>query len=400
MTLSRSVFGVAFAAILAVQPIAAFADGATDANLQWPIASSPATSDDTPIVTVQPSGRAVAQAQAQSQTPVVPPAHIPIWPNGLDYTLDASSAWALGSTGAPTGSGLSGGMDVIARYGFSLSSRLVVGYYDLQEYPLGFDTGVVPVYLQGVATPISTANLATTPINTMIQNHLIIAHYDQILWTKVMGGDFPVIISPTYTTRWGSVGGGTDYLPVEINGLPYLEHYRTGSYYALGVTIPLPLLTNPTRGLFTTYTIGPQWATSATGANASNNPQLVQILHLIYRPTPQIQIDLQPSLYPNMLPTDVWPQHYLTMIYSLAYSFGRDRFDPWGRPLTHRVIPFVQGTVSMGGAINESPYGISGLYCQSLPCTSPSQLVPALGGNHAAQVQLKVGIGRPDVIPL
>jgi hypothetical protein len=110
---------------------------------------------------------------------------------------------------------------------------------------------------------------------------------------------------------------------------------------------------------------------------------------------------LEPSLYPNILPTDKWPQHYLTMIYSVAYSLGRDKYDRFHRPTTHNIIPFVQATVSMGGAMNVSPYGISALYCQQLSATgcNPAAVVPQLGGNHAAQFQLKFGIGKPEIIP-
>ena len=161
----------------------------------------------------------------------------------------------------------------------------------------------------------------------------------------------------------------------------------------------LPLVTQPKLHVLTTYTIGPQWVRSSPGANQTYAPQLVQIMRMQWHPTTEIQIDLQPSLYPNLLPTDQWPQHYLTMIYSAAYSFGRQHYDASGRE-TPQIVPFVQGTISMGGAMNVSPYGITALYCQALPCTSPSQLVPQLGGNHAAQFQLKLGIGRPDVIPL
>lgn len=394
--LSHAVFCALLTGLFFSQPLAALAGTASDET--WPIAAPAPAADTRPLVQVPDNSPIVPQEKpavvAQSMGE---PAHrhIPLWPLGIDYTLDASMAWALGNTGSPHGNGLPGGMDVIFRYAANPNSRLVIGYYDLQEYPLGFDTGTVPVYLQGAATPIAAGNLAATPIDATIQNHLIIAHWDQILWTKLMGQDFPLILSPTYTQRWGSIGGGTDYLPVEIDGLPYQEHYRTGSFIALGLTFPVPLLTQPKYHMLTTYTIGPQWvATGPTGANQTNTAQLVQILHVQWHPMPQIQIDLQPSLYPNILPTDQWPQHYLTMIYSLAYSFGKPHLGSYG------YTPFVQGTITTGGAMNESPYGISGLYCQALPCNSPSQLVPSLGGNHATQIQLKIGIGRPDVIPL
>jgi hypothetical protein len=403
-TFLRLLLGILIGGIIGVRPAAA-----GDSAGAWPIASAApiaAQSAGLPIMAGDPPRR-LAQA-----TPIAPPKHIPLWPEGFDYTVDFSVAWPFGNTGAPKTYGLPGGMDGIFRYTWGESSRLSVGWYDLQEYPIGFDTGVVPLYLQGVATPIGPlpcsasvpagcVNLATPPVgNVGIKNKIVIAHFDQVFWTKLLGQDFPLIVSPTYTQRWGTIGGGDDLLPVEIDGFPYEVHYRTGSFGAIGLTFPVPLLTQPRRGLVTTYTIGPQWLMNLQGANVNNHAQLVQILHTVWHPTRQIQIDLQPSLYPNFLPTDKWPQHYFTMIYSAAYSFGYDQRDPWGRPLTRHLIPFIQATVSMGGAINIAPYGITALYCQQLPCTSASQLVPALGGNHAAQFQLKFGIGRPSVIPL
>lgn len=396
LRLLRAFFGVMVAGLVGWEPAIAGATTA-DPTAVWPIASPaasvPAQNQDVPIVPV--AEQHLAQAMRLS-----PPKHIPLWREGLDYTLDFSIARALGNTGAPSAYGLPGGMDIIFRYTWGLSSHLEIGWYDLQEYPLGFDTGVVPVYLQGVATPISTANLNAAPSNVAINNKIIIAHYDQVFWTKLAGQDFPLIVSPTFTQRWGTVGGGDDLLPVEIDGFPQLLRYRTGSYGGVYLTFPLPLLTQLRHGLVTTYTAGPQWLMTLQGANVSNHAQLVQIVHTVWHPTRQIQIDLSPSLYPNILATDKWPQHYLTMIYSAAYSFGYDKRDPWGRPLTQHVIPFIQATISTGGAMNESPYGIAALYCQQLPCTSPSQLVPALGGNHATQFQLKFGIGQPSIIPL
>jgi hypothetical protein len=408
LRLLRAVFSLIAVGAMGLSPATARADG--NSSTAWPIAPAATVSaqnnDNTTIVPLG-APRRIAQTQ-----PMTPPKHIPLWREGLDYTIDFSMARPFGNTGAPKTYGLSGGMDGIFRYTWGDSRRLAIGWYDLQEYPLGFDTGIVPLYLQGSAVPIGTTpcsptipagcvNLNTPPVtNTAIQNHILIAHYDQVFWTKLGGQDFPLILSPTFTQRWGTVGGGTDLLPVEIDGFPYTLHYRTGSFGAIGLTFPVPLLTQPRHGLITTYTVGPQWLMTMQGANVDNHAQLVQILHTVWHPTPRIQIDLQPSLYPNELATDKWPQHYFTMIYSAAYSFGSDQRDPWGRPLTQHLIPFVQATVSMGGAINIAPYGITALYCQQLPCTSPSQIYPSLGGNHAAQFQLKLGVGRPSVIPL
>src|SRR5579884_3337601 len=147
LSLMRSA-AVLCALLFALQPFIAVAG--TTPEQTWPIAA--------------PQPERVAQGAPGSMRP----GHIPLWPSGLEYTIDASFAWAMGNTGAPQGNGLPGGMDVIARWGFSPSSRLVIGYYDLQEYPAGFDVGTVPVYLQGVATPIGTQNLAATGLNAQV----------------------------------------------------------------------------------------------------------------------------------------------------------------------------------------------------------------------------------------
>src|SRR5579885_553057 len=108
---------VLLALLFACQPVVAVA-GSTDATQTWPIAapsSVQTTLDQTPIVAPKP------QQLAQAGPGSMRPGHIPLWPSGLEYTIDASFAWAMGNTGAPQGNGLPGGMDVIARWGFSPS---------------------------------------------------------------------------------------------------------------------------------------------------------------------------------------------------------------------------------------------------------------------------------------
>jgi hypothetical protein len=366
----RGVFTALLAALLAVVPLVALAEA-----------------DDAPIV---PSAERVAQSGG-TETGTARPK---LWDLGWEYTADGSIAWPFGKTGQTSKFGLVGGADIIIKYALSPNNRFVVGYYDLQEYPVGFSSGVVPVFLQGVATPIGTQDLSAAPgpLNAAIKNRVMITHFDQTIWIKQK---LPVIISPTYTQRWGTVGGGTDLIPVEIDGLPQTLHFRTGSWIGLFASLPLccnnqdwiPGYRAPRASAV--YTIGPQWATGANGANVSNKAQLVQILLAKYHPLKQLEIFAEPSLYPNLLPTDKWPQHYFTAIYGGSYKFG-----------TTQASPFVQAVVSMGGAMNVSPYGVSALFCQQLPCTSLSQVVPAIGGNHAAQFQLKFGIGVPEVLPL
>ncbi|MBV8602016.1 MAG: hypothetical protein JO359_10680, partial [Candidatus Eremiobacteraeota bacterium] len=332
----------------------------------------------------------VAQAASPPMAHAIPYRHlIPLWRPGWEYTADMSIGAPFGATGKIKQYGLPGAGDVILKYGFSENSHLYIGYFGLNEYPIGFSTGVVPVYLQGVAVPIATQNLGTanppgftTPLNAVTVNRIMISHYDQAFWiggmphSLVPGGQLPIVISPTYTQRWGSIAGGSDIVPIEIDGLPYYGiHWRTSSFLGLYATIPVPILTQFKYNLFTQYTIGPQWLTGLNGANVSNHAQLVQILRTTWKPKEQITVELEPSLYPNILPTDKWPQHYLTMQYSIAYSFGKDTYDRFHRPTSHNLIPFIQAMVSMGGAMNLSPYGINALYCQQLSATGCSAAV-------------------------
>ena len=72
---------------------------------------------------------------------------------------------------------MSGGIDANLFYTFSRYQRLALGYYELQEYPIGFNTGIVPIYLQGIATPIGTQDLSAPPgpQNVMVKNRFFIA---------------------------------------------------------------------------------------------------------------------------------------------------------------------------------------------------------------------------------
>ncbi|MBV8354213.1 MAG: hypothetical protein JO101_02765 [Candidatus Eremiobacteraeota bacterium] len=328
---------------------------------------------------------AAAPAPAASSPRIVPKRYV--WRPGWDYTLDFSYAKALGNTGAPTAYGLPGGMDVVAKYR-TRNQELSVSYFDYQDYPVGFSSGVVPVYLQGLATPIAVQNLSSPPgpINAAVKNKLLLSQFSNVFWIKQM---LPIIVGPYDLQRWGTIGGQTDLLPIEIDGFPYTMHYRTGQWYGVAVSIPFIAAPGSNPRLTAVYTIAPQWLANLAGANVSNHPQLVQIVQARYHPTHQVELFVEPSLYPNYLPTDKWPQHYFTFIWGGSYKFG-----------TRLESPFIQAVVGMGGAMNISPYGITGLYCQQLPCTSSSQVVPSLGGLHAAQYQLKIGIGTPQIIPL
>lgn len=337
-------------------------------------------SDNDPIV--DPNGERDRVAQTTIGGPNAPVSNPQLpGPRGWDYGFDVSSAWSAGKTGALPAFGSVGGVDGILAYRFSRFQRASGSYYELQDYPVGFSNGVVPVYLQGVATPIATQDLAAPPgpLNAAVKNKLFVASFNNMF---IIAKKIPIVVSPTYTSRWGTIGGGTDLLPIEIDGFPYTVHFRTAQYMQLAFT--LPFLSTPK--LFATYTVAPQWLTGLNGANVTNKAQLIHLLYAEYNPLKQLTLFFEPSLYPNYLPTDKSPQHFATFIYGA-------NFKPSPRT-------FIQGVFSMGGAMNLRPYGITSLTCQQLPCTSASQVVPSIGGLHAAQFQLKFGIGSPPIIPL
>ena len=320
------------------------------------------------------------QAQARPNGQVERPISSPGLPTGLTYTLDVNVAGALGRTGAR--SQLPGGMDGVLGYGFNKHVRAQASYYDFQEYPLGFDTGTVPTYLQGVASPLAQTNLATNPVDVTTKNHIFLAQV-QTLFT--IGGKLPIVVTPTYLSRSGSIGAHSDETLIEYNGFPATVRLRTVQYWLLAVT--LPFLSTPR--MFGTVTVAPQWNLHTAGINTTNKAQLFELAYLEYRPSAKTVVFVQPSRLVNNLPSDATPQYIPTFIYGGAYKFGKNTF--------------VQGTISTGTPSNRNTLGITALTLQQVPTTPvppQNQVAPTLGGLKATQYQIQIGIGSPSVVPL
>ncbi|MFY9780892.1 MAG: hypothetical protein WAJ85_10335 [Candidatus Baltobacteraceae bacterium] len=331
---------------------------------------------------VDPASAALQRLQAETDAPQVlaqanpiglpqQPLRKPGLPLGLSYTLDLSMTFPYGDPGY--NAGLPGGLDAVVGYGFSRNSRVQVGYYELPEAPIGFTGATVPLYVQGLPNPIATTKLAIDP--TIKNKFLTIV--DQQLIT--LFGKLPIVISPSYLARWGTVGGGSDQLQIEYNGFPTTVRLRTAQSYLLALTVPF--LSSPR--MFGTYTISPQWLVHPAGVNQTNHAQLFQLLYLEYRASKQTTFFFQPSMLVDYLPSDPYPEHVPTWIVGASYKFTK--------------LTFVQLDSLWGGATNRSPYGITSVTCQSLPCTN---VAPSLGGLHSAEIQLEFGIGSPSVIPL
>jgi hypothetical protein len=307
------------------------------------------------------------------------PLNAPGLPTGFTYTLDASVAFPYGNTG--TNAELPGGIDAVLGYGFNKYHRLQAGYYEVQEYPVDFNSGTVPVYLQGLSSPVGSANLNGQPIDVATKNKILLLVSQNLF---MLGGKLPIVISPTYLARTANIGGHGDTQTIEINGFPQTLHLRSTEEYLLPVT--LPFLASPR--FFGTLTAAAQWNVNLNGANVTpNHAQIFELLYLEFRASRSTTFFVQPSRLVQYFALDPNPEYVPTLLFGVSHRFTKQTF--------------VQLLGSTGGASNRKQFGITSITCQQIaPNGSCAVSVPSIGGLHATQVQLQFGIGSPSVIPL
>ena len=330
---------------------------------------------------IVPAGSALRDVLAQALPVGSPkrPLSSPGLPTGFTYTLDASMAFPYGHTGSK--SELPGGIDAVVSYGFSKSTRLQAGYYEFQEYPFGFNTGIVPVYLQGLSAPVGTADLSTQPIDVTTKNKILTLVSQNLF---LIGKKLPIVISPTYLARTANVDAHGDTQLVEVNGFPQTVHLRSSQEYLLPLTIPF--LASPR--FFATLTAAAQWNVNLNGANvAPNHAQIFEELYIEYRLNRSTTVFAQPSRLVQYFAIDPDPEYVPTLLFGISHRFTKQTF--------------VQLLGSTGGASNRSRPGITALTCQQIsPAGACAVSAAAIGGLHASQVQIQFGIGSPSVIPL
>jgi hypothetical protein len=321
---------------------------------------------------------AIAQAKpiGQQERPLREPG----LPEGFSYTLDASFGYPLNSTGKDNVK-FPGGIDAVAGYGFNRFFRLQAGFYQLPEYPVGFDQGTVPVYLQGVSSPIGSVDLHAAQQDVTIKNNIFVFNVQNLF---TIAKKIPIVITPTYISRSGTVGGKADDTLIDVNGFPQSVKIRTFQEELIAVT--LPFLSTPR--MFGTYTIAPQWLVHTSGANVDNKAQLFQLLYIDYRVTDKATLFFQPSLLQNYTPTDIYSSHIPTLVFGANYKVTKQSF--------------VQLLFSGGTPTNplDGKIGVTSVTCQTVQGCATNQVVPRIGGLKAQQVQLQFGIGTPSVIPL
>ncbi len=392
-TFLRALAAVLATASFACSSIPALADGGTvDAMSQGVVSGANTAIKNAMDADAQRRAKRLSPATVGQAPPVQQPK--PSSPQGLPvgftYTLDASLALPFGNVGSFSGKWLPGGMDAVLGYGFSPYSRVSAYFYEIQHYPYGFNSGTVPLYLQGLATPIGSENLGTLEpqLNLTTKDRFLLFNYEQLIdLGKVMGHEVPLVISPTFVSRWSTIaasGNGTDVVPFETvpgTGTPYYDvHTRTAQYYSLAFT--LPFLKSPK--FFGTFTLAPTTLVHLAGLNQVNATQLYQILYLEYDMTPTTTLFLEPQSSRDYLPLDPYAEHIFDYFAGVSQRFAK--------------YGFVQLVLNSGGPTNYSPYGITALTCQQLPC-NPNQVVPTVGGLKATQLQFQIGVGSPSVIP-
>ena len=322
-------------------------------------------------------------------------------PTGFSYFVDASVAYPYGNIGTYGKKWLPGGVDAMAAYGFNPTQRLVASYYELQHYPVGFNSGQTSLYLPpafpqspgvnpacvdlGGATSSTCAGISQQ-IDVTTKDRFLLLSFEQLLVVGTMKGrPIPVVVTPTYVSRWSTVGGSpftkSDVVPfVDANGNIHTDlHTRTAQYDSLAFTFPFL----KTPKMFGTMTVSPTVLSHLNGVNQENAIQLYQILYLEYNYNKNLRFFFEPQESRDYLPTDPYAQHLF------AYFLGA----------TERVgkMGYVQLVLNSGGPSNYSPYGVKYLQCTALPCSSNT--VPAIGGLKATQLQLQFGIGSPVVLP-
>jgi hypothetical protein len=278
----------------------------------------------------------------------------------------------------------------VAGYGFDPTTRVTASFYQLQHYPVGFNSGTVPLYLQGFATPLGSVDLGTvTPqIDVTTKDSFLLVNLEKLFRIGNVGGrSIPIVISPTYVARTSKIAASPsndDRVPFEVgapSGFPIQGVYtRTAQIYSVAVTVPFL----KTPKMFGTFTVAPSWLVHKAGLNQDNNAQLYQILYLEYTPDKDTTFFFEPQSSRDYLPTDTYAQHLMAYFLGASHRLGKNGF--------------VQFVLNSGGPTNYSPYGVTALTCQALPC-SANPVVPSVGGLKATQLQIQFGIGTPSVLP-
>ncbi len=355
---------------------------------------------------------------------------------GVAFTADIDSSYASGKLGYHANS-LPGGLDVAAYIAPMKYTRLFAGYYEESFYPIGFDEGMVPTYVQNAADgqgapgsagrtycgafgpskqnlvgvlPNCNTNLGAVQNGTNLhfqndattQQRVFLLSEQNIFWVGLFGmfkgGFLPIVVSPTYASVRSSTQGGDDVFPAynPSTGTYQFLHLRSNEIEQILVSLPFA----DSEKLFGVYTIGPQRQVNLNGYNQSNHPQIFQVLDLRYFANDSTTLFFQPTILQSEYPVDPYPQRTVSLLTGFQHKLGGPK-----SPL------FIQGLLEEGGPTNP-PYGHSGrIGVIDVTCVSNfptcvqnpnprTNIAVTYGGFKASTFQLQLGVGNPSVIPI
>jgi hypothetical protein len=285
----------------------------------------------------------------------------------------------------------------MAAYGFNPQERLVASYYEIQHYPVGFNSGQVPVNIPGFPPGSGCTDLSGSNANPLCpgqnidvttKDRFLLLSFEQLITVGTMKGrPIPVVVTPTFVSRWSTVGGSpvnngkSDIVPfADSNGNVYTNiHTRTAQYDSVAFTFPFL----KTPKMFGTLTLAPTQLSHLNGLNQQNAVQLYQILYLEYNLNKDTRLFFEPQASRDYLPTDPYAQHLNAIFAGITRRIGKDGF--------------VQLVYNAGGPTNYGTAGVHAIQCNMLPCSLNA--APQVGALRAQQLQIQFGIGSPVVLP-
>ena len=408
-TLTRTVAAIVLAASFGLSTLPAHADGLGDVYQQVIVPGANTAIKNAmdefkrkreeakhkAAATNVPDGT-VAQAPPVGQQPV---SQTVGFPTGFTYTADFSVAYPFGNIGTFGKGWLYGGADAVVNYAWNPTTRVTASMYQLQHWPVGFNSGLTPVYLNGFQNPVGCADLsggngcgpgAGRDLNVRTKDTFGVFMLSKMVFPLAhLGIPLPLVISPTYVARSGVIGesiNNNDIVPFAYNlpDGPVFQNLpvRTAQFNSVAVT--LPFLKTPK--MFGTFTMATQWLVHKNGVNTKNSFQTPQILYLEYTPTNTTTLWFEPQSARDYLPTDPYPEHVV------AYFAGvSQRVSKYG---------FIQFVLNSGGPTNMGADGVIGVKCLTVQQALNNTCGIAFGGLKATQMQLQFGIGSPGVFPL
>ena len=337
---------------------------------------------------------------------------------GFGYRVDLSSSFAYGDIGIATNR-LKGGFDGEAYIAPDRYTRVLAGHYSVDFYPLGFDTGVVPSYISSsvagfplpggridchvvaAGAPTCPANLNAGQNDASVQDRVELLSLQKLMY---IAGRLPIVISPTYVSEKGSIGGYDDrFLAWDLKNSTYHQvHLRTEQKKSVFLTVPFAA----SPKLFGTITAGPTWNLNTTGVNSSgNSAQIFEELDLRYFANPSTTFYSQPSRLPTYEPNDPYSVNIATFIEGVSRRIGGPKSPlfvtaylltatPTNPPNGHSGRLGVIDVTCVGGPANAIP-------CSSYAGQNPRTNTAVLfGGTKSTSINLSVGLGTPSMFPL